>query len=159
MWKLGGNMDVGYFFIGDIGLHVARHLAQEISNIHFVSLHKTARTEESYRQLLALPSRLSPIDTRFTNQYYNEIPDYIESPKGQALFCSTEVAQFGSFRYVRSLICCDGKTDESIGTLKMDIKKRAYSCSFFFVCMRCFTIKGAYMMIHNINKMSTSPKM
>lgn len=73
---------------------MARHLAQKISNIKVVSLHKTARTEESYRQLLALPSRLSPIDTRFMNQYYNEIPDYIESPKGQALFCSTEVDQF-----------------------------------------------------------------
>jgi hypothetical protein len=89
-------MDVGYFFIGDTGLHVARHLAQEISNMHFISLHKTARTEDSYRQLLALPSRLSPIDMRFTDQYYNEIPDYIESPKGKVLFCSTAEAQFGS---------------------------------------------------------------
>ena len=89
-------MGVGYFFIGDTGLHVARHLAQEISNIHFISLHKTARTEDSYRQLLALPSRLSPMDTRFTDKYYDEIPDYIESPKGQALFCSVEEAQFGS---------------------------------------------------------------
>lgn len=89
-------MDVGYFFIGDTGLYVARHLAQEISNIHFISLHKTARTEESYRQLLGLPSRLSPIDTHFTEKYYNEIPDYIKSPKGQVLFCSTEEEQFGS---------------------------------------------------------------
>lgn len=89
-------MDVGYFFIGDTGLYVAQHLAYELANTHFISMHKTAQKEDCYRQLLALPSRLSSIELRFTNQYYDNIPDYIESTRGSALFCTTEDTQFGS---------------------------------------------------------------
>ncbi|MBM7698573.1 hypothetical protein [Kurthia huakuii] len=91
-------MAIGYFFLGDTGLHVAQHVTHQLDNMQFVSLHKTTYIEDGYRKLLALDERKTADNlTQPYEHHYHNIPDYIECLRGKLLFCSVPDTQFGSF--------------------------------------------------------------
>jgi len=90
-------MAIGYFFLGDTGLHVAQHVTHQLDNMQFVSLHKTTYIEEGYRKVLALEKRKTADYLTQQNEHrYRNIPDYIECVRGKLLFCSVPDTQFGS---------------------------------------------------------------